>query len=136
MSLVLPFKNWIRENEEQTYDQIEQRDLALFSKSQYFYPSRTPDFSAEWSSGEGIKKKARLFRMASSCQSFSSGFSTTRLSNNRSSCFLPMLSTSSIYSLTSRSFQLGNRCNDTKLEHMSSLCIPPFQYDFKSAPKK
>ena len=36
------------------------------------------------------RKKNRLFRVASSSQSFSSGFSTTRFSNNRSICFPPM----------------------------------------------
>ena len=43
--------------------------------------------------------------------------------------------TTPIYSLASRSLQSRDRCNDTKLEHRSSLCISPFQYDFKSAPK-
>ena len=37
-SLVLPFENG--RNKERTYDQIEQRDLALSSKSQYVYHSR------------------------------------------------------------------------------------------------
>ena len=46
-----------------------------------------------------------------------------------------MPSTTSQYSLASRSLQSGNRCNDTKLEHGSSLSISPVQYDFKSAPK-
>ena len=46
-----------------------------------------------------------------------------------------MPSTTSIYSLVSRSLQSGNRCNDTKWKHRPSLCIPPFQYCFKSAPK-
>ena len=73
--------------------------------------------------------------MASSSQSFSSGFSTTRFSDNRSICFAPIQPTTSIYSLASRSLQSRDRCNDTKLEHRSSLCISPFQYDFKSAPK-
>ena len=41
----------------------------------------------------------------------------------------------SVYSLASRSLKSGDRCNETKLEHRSSICIPPFQYDFKSAPK-
>ena len=36
------------------------------------------------------RKKKRLFRVASSSQSFSSGFSTTKFSDNRSICFLPM----------------------------------------------
>ena len=63
------------------------------------------------------------------------GFSTTRFSNNKSICFAPMLPTTSIYILTSRSLQSGERCNDTKLEHRSPLCISPFQYYFKSAPK-
>ena len=46
-----------------------------------------------------------------------------------------MPSTTSIYSLASRSLQSGDRCNDTKLERRSSLCICLFQYDFKKAPK-
>ena len=66
---------------------------------------------------------------------FSSGFSTSRFSDNRSICFPPIQSTTSIYSLASRSLQSGDRCNDAKLEHRSSLCIPPLQYGFKSAPK-
>ena len=80
-------------------------------------------------------EKKTLFRVASSSQSFSSGFSTTRFSDNRSICFAPIQPTTSIYSLASRSLQSRDRCNDTKLEHRSSLCISPFQYDFKSAPK-
>ena len=63
--------------------------------------------------------------MASSSQSFSCGFSTTRFSDNRSICFALMPSTTSIYSLSSRSLQPGDRCNDTKLEHRSSLSISP-----------
>ena len=54
-SLVLPFEN--RENKERKYDQIEQRDLALSSKSQYGYHSRIPAFSTEYSSRQRIKKK-------------------------------------------------------------------------------
>ena len=81
------------------------------------------------------RRKTRLFRVASSFQSFSSGFSTTRFSDNRSISFPPMPPTTSINSLASRSLQLRDTCNDTKLEHRSSLCISPFQYDFKSAPE-
>ena len=80
-------------------------------------------------------EKKTLFRVASSSQSFSSGFSTTRFSDNRSICFAPIQPTTSIYSLASRSLQSRDRCNDTKLEHRSSLCIFPFHYGFKSAPK-
>ena len=58
MNFVLLFENWVGENEEQTHDQIEQGDLVLSSKSQYFYRSRTPDFSAECSGEQGINKKA------------------------------------------------------------------------------
>ena len=87
-SFILPFEN--EGNKERTYDQIEQRDLALFSKKQYGYHSRIPAFSTEYSSRQRIKKKTRLFRVASSSQSFSSGFSTTRFYDNRSICFPPM----------------------------------------------
>ena len=87
-SLVLPFENG--GNKERKYDQIEQRDLALSSKSQYGYHSRIPAFGTEYSSRQRIKKKTRLFRVASSSQSFSSGFSTTRFYDNRSICFPPM----------------------------------------------
>ena len=80
-----------------------------------------------------IKNKTRLFRVTSLSQSFSSGFSTTKFSNNRFIYFRPMPSTTSIYSLASRSLQGRDRCNDTKLEHRSSLCISHFQYDFNSA---
>ena len=31
--------------------------------------------------------------------------------------------------------QSGDWCNDTKLEYRFSICISPFQYNFKSAPK-
>ena len=92
-------------------------------------------FWEKYSSRWRIKKKIRLFRVTSSSQSFSSGFSTTKFSDNRSVCFPPMPSTTSIYGLASRSLESGDRCNDTKLEHRSSLSISPFQYDFKSAPK-
>ena len=81
------------------------------------------------------RKKTRLFRVVSLSQRFLSGFSTTRFSNNRSICFPSMPSTTSIYIIVPRSLQSGDRCNDTKLESRSSLCISPFQYDFKSAPK-
>ena len=55
---VQPFENgW---NKERTYDQIEQRDLSLSSKSQYVYHSRIPAFSIEYSSRQGIKKKQTL----------------------------------------------------------------------------
>ena len=73
----------IRGNKEQTYDQMEQRDLPLSSKSHYGYHSTIPAFSTEYSSRQRIKKKNRLSRVASLSQSFSSCFSTTRFSNNR-----------------------------------------------------
>ena len=60
-------------------------------------------------------------------------FSTTRFSCKIFICFLSMSSATSIYSLASRSIQSGDRCNDIKLEHKSS--ISPYQYDFRSAPK-
>ena len=132
-SLVLPFENG--GNKERKYDQIEQRDLALSSKSQYGYHSRIPAFSTEYSSRQRIKKKTRLFIVASSSQSFSSRFSTTRFSDNKSICFPPVPPTTSMYSLAFRSLHSGDRCNDTKLEHRSSLCICAFQYDLKRAPK-
>ena len=44
-------------DEERTYAQIKQGDLALSSKSQYFYHSRTPTFSTEYSNRQEIKKK-------------------------------------------------------------------------------
>ena len=96
--------------------------------------------STECGSRQGIKKKKNesLFRVTFSSQHSSSRLSTTRFSINRYVCFSPMPSTTSIYSLASRSWQsviLTDRCNDTKLEHRSSLCFPPFQHDFKSAPK-
>ena len=47
-SLVLLFENG--GNKERKYDQIEQRDLALSSKSQYGYHSRIPAFGTEYSS--------------------------------------------------------------------------------------
>ena len=72
------------------------------------------------------RKKNIFFKVDSSSQSFSSHFSTTRLSDNRSICFLPMPSPTSIYSLASRSLQSVDRCNHTKLEHGSFLCISPF----------
>ena len=81
------------------------------------------------------RKKNRLFRVVSSTQSFSSGFLTTRFSDSRSICFQPIPSATSINTLASRSLQSGNRCNDTKLEHRSSLYNSPFQHDFKSASK-
>ena len=132
-TLVLPFENG--GNKERTCDQIEQRNLILSSKSQNGYHSRNPALSTEYSSRQRVKKKNRLFRVASSSQSFSSGFSTARFSDNRSVCFLPMPPTTSIYSLAFRSLQSGDRCNDTKVKHRSSLCSSPFQYDFKSAPE-
>ena len=123
-TLVLPFENG--GNKERTCDQIEQRNLILSSKSQNGYHSRNPALSTEYSSRQRVKKKNRLFRVASSSQSFSSGFSTARFSDNRSVCFLPMPPTTSIYSLASRSLQSGDRCNDTKLKHRSSFPFPPF----------
>ena len=60
-------------------------------------------------------------------------FSTTRFSCKIFICFLSMSSATSIYSLASRSIQSGDRCNDIKLKHRSS--ISPHQYDFRSAPK-
>ena len=80
----------IRGNKEQTYDQMEQRDLPLSSKSHYGYHSTIPAFSTEYSSRQRIKKKNRLSRVASLSQSFSSCFSTTRFSNNRYIWFPPM----------------------------------------------
>ena len=109
--------------------------MALSSKSQYGYHSRIPAFSTEYSSRQRIKKKTRLFIVASSSQSFSSRFSTTRFSDNKSICFPPVPPTTSMYSLAFRSLHSGDRCNDTKLEHRSSLCICAFQYDLKRAPK-
>ena len=53
-------------NKEQAYDQTEQRDLALPSKSQYGYHCRIPAFSTGYSSRHRIKKNIRLFRLASS----------------------------------------------------------------------
>ena len=43
-----------------------------------------------------------------------------------------MPSTTSMYSLASRSLQSEDRCNDTKLVFLMHL---PFQHDFKIAPK-
>ena len=74
-------------------------------------------------------------KVYSSPKGFSSGFSITRFSENRFFCFSHMPSTTSIYSLISRSLQSEDRCNNKKLEHGPSICISPFQYDFKSAPK-
>ena len=100
-SLVLPFENG--RNKERTYDQIKQRDLTLLFKSQYIYHSRISAFNTECSSRQGIKEETRLFRVGSSSQSFSSSFSTTRLTDNRSILFPSMSSTISIHSLASRS---------------------------------
>ena len=101
----------------------ERRYLPLSSKSQYVYHSRILASSIEYSSRQRIKKKKiRLFRVASPSQSFSSGFPT-------------MPSATSTYSLASRFLQSGDWCNDINLEHRSFLCISPFHYDFKSAPK-
>ena len=94
-SFVLPFENV--GNKERKYHQIEQRDLVLYSKLQYGFYSRIPAFRTEYSSRQRIKKKSILFRVASLCHSFSSGFSTTRFSDKRSICFPPMPTTTSIY---------------------------------------
>ena len=118
------------ENKEEAYNQIKLKDLALSSQSQYIRHSRIPASIIKYSSRQGIKEKTRLFRMAFSFQSFPRGFSTTTFFDNRSICFLPMPLTSSIYSLI---ITLGDGCNKTKLEHWSSVCISPIQYDFKSA---
>ena len=113
-------------DEERTCAQIKQGDVTLSSKSQYVYHSRIPTFSTDYSSRQEIKKKNILFEVDSSSKSFLSHFSTTRLSDNRSICFLLMSSPTSIYNLSSRSLQSVDRCNDTKLEHGSFLCISPF----------
>ena len=55
--LVLPFQNG--GNKERTYNQIEQRDLALSSKSQYVYHSRIPAASTEYSSSQRIKSRKK-----------------------------------------------------------------------------
>ena len=91
--LALPFENG--GNKERIYNQIEQRDLALSSKSQYVYRNRIPAVSTEYNSSQRIKsrKKNRLFRMASSSQSFSRVFLITRFSDNRSICFPPKIGT-------------------------------------------
>ena len=47
----------MRGTKKRTYDQIEQRHLALRSKSQYGYHCRIPAFSTEYSSRQRIKKK-------------------------------------------------------------------------------
>ena len=72
------------------------------------------------------RKKTNSSKWHFSFQSFSSGFSTTWFSNNRSICFPPMPSTTSIYNLTFWFLQSGDRCNDTKLEQRSSLYISLF----------
>ena len=55
--LVLPFENG--GNKERTYYQIEQRDLALSSKSQYVYHSRIPAVRTEYSSSQRIKSRKK-----------------------------------------------------------------------------
>ena len=72
------------------------------------------------------RKKTNSSKWHFSFQSFSSGFSTTWFSNNRSICFPPMPSTTSIYNLTFWFVQSGDRCNDTKFEQRSSLYISLF----------
>ena len=95
-SLVLPFEN--RANNEWTYDQIDQRYLALSSKSQYGYQSRIPALSTDYSSRQRIKKKKtdssewlthpkifqEVYRLLDSL--------------NTSICFPPMETTTSMYS--------------------------------------
>ena len=96
----------------------------LSSKSQYVYHSRMPAFSTENSSIQVIKGKSRLFRVASSSQCFSSGFLTTRFSDNRSICFPPMPSITSIYSLASRSLR-----TDAMIQNLNMglpFAFPPF----------
>ena len=132
-SLSLPFENGT--NNKGTYDQINKKNLALSSKWQYAYHCRINAFSSEHSSQQKIKEKARLFKVASSSQSFFSSFLTTWFSDSKFICFLPISSTTSIHSLAFWSIQLGDECNDTKLEFWSFISISPFQYDFKSAPK-
>ena len=105
-----------------------QRYLALSSESRYVYQSRIPAFSPEYSIRQEILEKP-------STQRFLSIFSAIRFSDNRSICFLPVTSNNSMYSLTFRCIHSGDRCNDTNLEHGSSLCISSLQYDFKKAPK-
>ena len=117
-SLFLPLENG--GNKERIYDQIEQRDLALSSQSQYGYHSKYLPSVLKTVADRESRKKTRLFRVASLSQSFSSGFSTTRFSDNTCICFLPMPPTTPIYSLASRSLQSRDRCNGTKLEHRSS----------------
>ena len=51
---------------------------------------------------------------------------TSRFSDNRSIRFPPMPLATSIYSLSSKSTQSGDGCNDTNLEHWSSKCISLF----------
>ena len=123
-SLVLPFENG--RNKEQTYDQIQQTDLALSSKSKEAYHSRIPAFSNEYSSRQGFKEKNRLSRVASSSQRFSSRFSITRFSNNKYICFPSMPSSTSIYSLASRPLQSRDGCNDAKLSYGSLFGFPLF----------
>ena len=129
------FPNKNGPNNKGTYDQINKKNLALSSKWQYAYHCRITAFSSEHSSQQKIKEKARLFKVASSSQSFFSSFLTTWFSDSKFICFLPIPSTTSIHSLAFWSIQLGDECNDTKLEFWSFISISSFQYDFKSAPK-
>ena len=55
--LALPFENG--GNKERIYNQIEQRDLALSSKSQYVYHSRIPAVRTEYSSSQRIKSRKK-----------------------------------------------------------------------------
>ena len=111
--LVLPFENG--GNKEWTYYQIEQRDLALSSKSQYVYHSRIPAVRTEYSSSQRIKSRKKT------------DSSEWLLHPKVFQEFSWLLGSPTIDLFASRLCQ--------KLEQMSSLCISPFQYDFKNAPK-
>ena len=133
---------------DRVYDWIKQRDLSLSSKSQYVYHSRIPAFSTECSSIQGIKKKNRLFRVASSSPSFWRGFSITAFFENRSISFSPMPTCRSLVTETINKWCTLARVTDRphhgwgqEIENSSKLqpllwlkmhCLRPDVYDPKA----
>ena len=114
---------------------FKQRDLALFSKSQYVYHSRIHAFSSEYSSRKRIKEKTDssewLFH-PKVFQAISQLLGSLKISLF-TSCLWHQLP--QYIAWHPDPYNLGTGCNDTKLEYGSSVCISLFQYGFKSATK-
>lgn len=129
-SLILPFETGGNKN----MFKLSKRSGIIF-KMAICLSQHNTCLNTEYSSRQEIKGKNRIFRVVSLATKFFRRIPYQQVLQKQIYLLLSQATNSHNIQPEIQILRIRGRMHDKRLEYGSSICIPLFQYDFKSVPK-